>query len=135
MLSHIINLFSIFSLSLLIIFLLINLPLYNYTFSNIYLLLPFYLPTTLYLNLTISPPSSSFYFDSSSSQFFYYKKLLFSIPFNPYFAHTKRWILSLSLSLSLYIYIYILFWWIFNFLDWWIFIFNSNLGWYDLVIF
>ena len=38
----------------LIIFLLINLPLYNYNFSNIYLLLSFYLPTTLYLNLTIS---------------------------------------------------------------------------------
>ena len=98
--------FNIFSL-LFIIFILINLPLYNYTFSNIYLLLPFYLPTTLYLNLTISPASSSFYFDSSSSQFFYYKKLLFSLPFNSYFANTKGWILSLSLSLSLSIYIYI----------------------------
>ena len=43
------------SLSFLIIFLIINLPLYNYTFSNIYLLLYFYLPITLYLNLIISP--------------------------------------------------------------------------------
>ena len=66
---------------------------------------------------------------------FYYKNLLFSIPFNPYFAHTKRWILSLSLSLSLYIYIYSFLWWMFNSLDWWIFMFNSILVWYDLVIF
>ena len=59
--------------------------------------------------------------------------MLFSLPFNPYFAYTKRWILSLSLSL--YIYIYYFFWWMFNSLVWWIFMFNSTLGWYDLVIF
>ena len=44
---------------------------YNYTFSNILLiLLHFYLPTTLYFNVII--PQSfhlSFYFDSSSSHF------------------------------------------------------------------
>ena len=55
LLSHIINLFLIFSLFFFFFFLFISLLLYNYTFSNIYLLLPFYLPTTLYFNLTISP--------------------------------------------------------------------------------
>ena len=90
----------------------------------------------LYIFFWIFFYSSSFYYDSSP-QFFYYKNLLFSIPFNPYFAHTKRWILSLTLSLFIYIYIYIysFFWWMFNSLNWWIFIFYSTLGWYDLVIF
>ena len=113
--SHHQPIFKIFALSFLIIFL-INFPIYNSIFSNIYLFLTCYLPTTLY-----------------------YKNLLFSLLFNPYFAYTKRWILSLSLSLSLYIYIYIyiysFFWLMFNSLDWWIFMFNSTLGWYDLVIF
>ena len=55
------------------------------------------------------------------SPFFDYKNLLFLFQFNPYFARTKWWIISLSLSLSLslsiyiYIYIYSLFWWMFEF--------------------
>ena len=96
-------------ISFLIIFFLINLPLYNSTFSNIYLLFPFYLPTTLYLNLTISP----------FLHFPFILTLLFSIFFTIFFffssiqsifcshKEVNTLSLSLSLSLSLYIYIYI----------------------------
>ena len=55
--------------------------------------LHFYFPLLYTLMLQIynpSIPSTSFYFDSSFSYFIYYKKLLFSLPLNPYFAHTKR---------------------------------------------
>ena len=124
-------------ISFLIIFFLINLPLYNSTFSNIYLLFSFYLPTTLYLNLTISP-FLHFPFILTLLFSIFFTIIFFSLLFNPYFAHTKRWILSLSLSphthTHTHIYIYSFFWWMFSSLDWRIFMFNSTLGWYDLVM-
>ena len=98
---YIINIFSIFCLSFLIIFLLINLPLYNYTFFNIYLLLPFYLPASLYLNLTISP----------SLHLLFILTILLPISFTIKFCYflfhsihtllTQKGEYSLSLSLSL----------------------------------
>ena len=87
--SHRQPILNIFSL-LLNYFLLINLPLYNYTFSNIYLLLPFYLPLLYTLTLQFLYPFIFHLFWPFFSPFFYYKNLLFSLPFNPYFAHTKR---------------------------------------------
>ena len=65
------------------------------TSSNLFLhFLPLYLPTTLplyFLPLFL-------YFNSSSTHFILYKfDIIF--PFNPYFSHTKLWVLFLSLSL------------------------------------
>ena len=94
-------------LSYLIIFLFIK-PLYNYTFSNIYLLLLFYFPTTLYLNLTISLSLQlPFYFDSSSLHFFTIKNCYFLFD-SIHILLTQKGEYSLSLSLSLYIYIHTL---------------------------
>ena len=106
---YIINIFSIFCLSFLIIFLLINLPLYNYTFFSIYLLLPFYLPASLYLNLTISP----------SLHLLFILTILLPISFTIKFCYflfhsihtllTQKGEYSLSLSLSLCVCVCILF--------------------------
>ena len=89
-----------------------------------HLLLPFYVPTTLYLNLTIFPSLHLPFILTLLLPIFKIKNVLFSLPFNPYFAQKKgEYSLSLSLSLSLsicvYKYIYSFFWWIFNSLDWW----------------
>ena len=88
------------------------------------LVLPFYLLTTLYLNLTIPLSHYSFYFDSSSPHVFYYKYLFFSLPFYLYFSHKNRWILSLSLSLGEFLILCCT-----SNLGWWIFLLNSTLGW------
>ena len=102
--------FNIFPL-LFIIFILINLPLYNYTFSNIYLLLPFYLPTTLYLNLKISPSLHLSFILTLLFLMFFTIKICYFLFHSIRILLTQKgeysFSLSLSLSLSLYIYIYI----------------------------
>ena len=68
---------------------------YWYTSSNLSLsFLPLYLPHYF----TVILPSSFLYFDSFSTYFILYKfDIIF--PFNPYFFHTKLWVLSFSVSL------------------------------------
>ena len=91
LLSHIIYLFPTFPLSFLTTFFLINFLPYIYISSNISSsLLHFHLTTTLYLNVII-PPSLHHHFILTLLLL-----ILFTIPFNSIFSHTKRWILSLS---------------------------------------
>ena len=89
------------------------------------LVLPFYLLTILYLNLTIPSSHYSFYFNSSSPHVFYYKYLLFSLPFYLYVSHKiGEYSLSLSLSLGEFLILCCT-----SNLGWWIFLLNSSLGW------
>ena len=120
-------------ISFLIIFFLINLPLYNSTFLNIYLLFPFYFPTTLYLNLTISPFLHLPFILTLLFPIFFTIKICYFLFNSIHILLTQKG--EYSLSLYIYIYIYSFFWWMFNSLDWWIFMFNYTLRWNDLVIF
>ena len=88
--------FQYFSLTSLTILLFFNFSPYNYTSYNIFSsLLPFYLPSTLYINVTILPPLHLPFIFTLLLPFF-------SLPFNPYLAPKKcEYSLSLSLSLSL----------------------------------
>ena len=99
--GHIIYLFPTNSLLVLTLFLLISSFLtYCYTFSNLSpSLLPFHLPTTIYLNTILLYHFIFLYFWIFLFPFLYYKFTILSL-FYAHFFHTQN-VISLSLSLSL----------------------------------
>ena len=112
--GHIIHIFPTFSLSFLIIFLLLISHLTITIPPTFPQLLSFYLSTTLYLNLTIpSPPSFSYlpFILSLLLLISFTIKIWHSLFHSIHILPTQKgeYSLSLSLSLSLSIYIYIFF--------------------------
>ena len=103
MLSHIIHLFPILP-SHFILFFSLLISHFTIIFPPIFppLLLPFYFPTTLYLNVTILPSLHFSFILNLFLPILFIIKICYFLFYSIYiFPTQKRWILSLSLSLSL----------------------------------
>ena len=99
MLSHIIHLFPILPSHFILFF---SLLISHFTIIFPHLLLPFYFPTTLYLNVTILPSLHFFFILNLFLPILFIIKICYFLFYSIYiFPTQKRWILSLTLSLSL----------------------------------
>ena len=133
--GHIIHLFPTFSLSSLIIFLLIILWPYNYFSSNIFPTFIFLSPTTLYLNLTILLSLHLAFILTLLLPILFTINIFFSLFHSIHISpHKKVNTLSLSLSLSLSLGKILMLCCTSN-LGWWIFFVELYFGLIHLVLF
>ena len=136
--GHVIHLFPIFSLSSLIIFLLIILWPYNYFSSNIFPTFIFLSPTTLYLNLTILLSLHLAFILTLLLPILFTINIFFSLFHSIHISPHKKGntlSLSLSLSLSLPFFCKILILCCTSNLGWWIFFVELYFGLMHLVLF
>ena len=139
LLNHIIHLFPILS-SHFILFFSLSISHFTIIFPPIFppLLLPFYFPTTLYLNVTILPSLHFSFILTLFLPILFIIKICYFLFYSIYiFPTQKRWILSpsLSLSLSLLSFCGFLILYCISTLGWWIFCVELYFGmmWFGCV--